>query len=45
MEHRKKTNGFEKSIFGIDLMIIWIIKQISEKRKNKKANKNSDSID
>lgn len=39
MKYRKKTNDFDKSILGIDLMIVWFAKQISarlEKRKKKK---------
>lgn len=31
---KKKTNGFETSIFGIDLFIIWIIKKIKNRKKH-----------
>lgn len=36
MKYRKKTNDFDKSILGIDLMVIWFVKKIKEKRNNKK---------
>ena len=32
-KYRKETNGFETSIFGIDLFIIWIYKKIKNKKK------------
>ena len=28
IKYRKETNGFETSIFGIDLFIKWIIEKI-----------------
>ena len=31
---RKKTNGFEYTIFGIDLFIKYIIKSIKKKEKS-----------
>ena len=31
---KRTTNGFEYSILGIDLLIKYIIKEISKKRKN-----------
>lgn len=36
MKYKKETNGFETSIFGIDLFIKWIIEEIKSKRKNTK---------
>ena len=32
--NNKKTNGFETSIFGIDLFIKWIIEIIKKKRND-----------
>ena len=37
MKYRKETNGFETSIFGIDLFIKWIIDRIKNRRKNTKV--------
>ncbi len=36
MNYNKKTNGFETSIFGIDLFIKWIIQKIKENKKKSK---------
>ena len=37
MKYTKKTNGFETSIFGIDLFIKWVISKIIDKKKNTKV--------
>ena len=44
MKYKKKTNGFETSIFGIDLFIKWVISRTKEKRKIQKLNKSVDKI-
>lgn len=36
MKYKKKTNGFETSILGIDLFIKWIIDKIIEHKKKSK---------
>lgn len=33
---RKKTNNFEYTILGIDLLISFLYKNINKKKKNKK---------
>ena len=38
-KYKKKTNGFETSIFGLDLFIKYIYKQIKI-NKNKSVKKN-----
>lgn len=34
MKYKDRTNGFETSIFGIDLFIKWIIYKFMENKKN-----------
>lgn len=35
-KYRKKTNGFDTSIFGIDLFIKWIYQKLKEKKSKEK---------
>lgn len=37
MKYKKETNGFETSIFGIDLFVKCIIEEIKKKKKNTKV--------